>query len=665
LLDWQVDLHAGQERRFAVEPKSSPPAPPGRGAGAVTVRDAGDRLEIDSGPLQFDIPKSRFAIVEHVRLNGVPQNLGPIASFLTIDGKRVEAQMPQEIKVAEAGPLRSRIELRGHYGSGFDYVVRVDVFASQSFVRVFHSIEQHSPEAYIFVHQIGIDLPMALDGKAAYSVGIEGGAPLAAALPANGFSLVQEDNETLSTGAGGASDSRQPRHAAGWVDLHDATRGVAIVSRYFWQEYPQGFQLRSTGLTYNLWAPEARPARVGMGAAKTHEMVLLFHGGQAPSATMLGDLSQPLVARMDPQWIVATHALRNSISPSAMVNPFLRELGAAYRRYQASADVERWDDSEQVRCVPPSGAIAEKARPAAGERPRRGFYGMFNWGDWNFPGYHDTTKGCDAWGNLEYDTTQVLALAYAATAEPAYYDGMVAAARHFTDVDHIYYAGSRPGLVGMNHPKDPLHFTFELGGVDLGHTWTEGLLSYYYLTGDARSLDAARGIADYLVQRLRASLLLISNPRQFGWPQIALVAMYEATGDERYKAAAIDYARRGMRAHPPDHLDGGKVGSGGDWKMGILAEAIAYTHSITGDAQMRDWLMRYAAAVDARGAVGDPRYLPAVAYVGRIARLPEYTRLASAGVERLKFGNWAKPFTIAGRLGFSLLSQLTEPQSGL
>src|SRR5947207_15629058 len=122
---------------------------------------------------------------------------------------------------------------------------------------------------------------------------------------------------------------------------------------------------------------------------------------------------------------------------------------------------------------------------------------------------------------------------------------MVAAARHFIDVDTIHYHRERPAWVGMNHPKNPLHFAFELGGVDLGHTWTEGLLSYYYLTGDTRSLDAARGIADYLVRRLHASVLLISNPRQFGWPQIALVATYEATGDERYKTAAIDYARRG------------------------------------------------------------------------------------------------------------------------
>ena len=273
---------------------------------------------------------------------------------------------------------------------------------------------------------------------------------------------------------------------------------------------------------------------------------------------------------------------------------------------------------------------------------------MFNWGDWNFPGFHDTTKGCDAWGNLEYDMTHVLALAYAATGEPRFFDGMVAAARHFMDVDRIYFSPARPNWVGMNHPKNPLHFTFELGGVDLGHTWTEGLLSYYYLTGDTRGLEAARGIADYLAHRVHAGVL-IGNPRQYGWPQIALVAAYEATGEDSYRSAALAYARAGMKAHAADAV--------AQWKVGILAEALAYTHSITQEAAIREWLTRYADAVRAQKGPVDPRFLPAVAYVGRLTGKAEHQRAADAAAAQLKFGHWGKPFTIAGRLGFSLLSQ--------
>lgn len=388
-----------------------------------------------------------------------------------------------------------------------------------------------------------------------------------------------------------------------------------------------------------------------MGAAKTHEMVLYFHGKTAPAPALLAALTEPLLGQVDPRWTVGTGALRNSIAPGPPTAGFLHDLGVGFRSAQQRAETERWDDNGQVRCPAPKGeptAGTPSAEAASPERPRRGLFGMFNWGDWNFPGYHDTTKGCDAWGNLEYDTTQVLALAYAASGERSYHEAMVAAARHFMDVDHIYFQSERPNWVGMNHPKNPLHFAFELGGVDLGHTWTEGLLSYFYFTGDERGLEAARGIADYLVHRSRTAGLR-GNPRQWGWPQIALVAAYEATGDTAYKTAAVVYARGGMAAFPPDKI--------GEWKMGILADGLSYTHSAMQDPAMRDWLVRYAAAVAARGAGVDPRFLPALAYVGRVSANDAQSRAATAAITHIKFGNWGKPFTIAGRTGLRILSQ--------
>jgi hypothetical protein len=103
-----------------------------------------------------------------------------------------------------------------------------------------------------------------------------------------------------------------------------------------------------------------------------------------------------------------------------------------------------------------------------------------------------------------------------------------------------------------------------------------------------------------------------------------------------------------MAAHPPDQTT--------HWKLGILAEGLAYTHSVTDDAAIRDWLVRYAAAVKARGANLDRRFVPAVAYVGRITGQSQYAEMGRAALTTLQFGNWGKPFTIAGRIGFSLLA---------
>ncbi|MFQ5666049.1 MAG: beta-L-arabinofuranosidase domain-containing protein [Candidatus Binatia bacterium] len=626
LLDWQADLKAGEQRRFRVT--AGTPATPPR---PIRIVDRKARVEVDTGPLQLSVPKSRFAILSDVRLSGHPVTGGRIVSFFNIDGKRIAPQAPDTVAITEHGPLRVRLTLRGHYASGFDYVVRIDAFAGQPFVRVFHSFEQHGPRPYTPVRQIGIEVPMQFHGAVAYSAGREKGRPFTGTVSPSGFTLFQEDNATMHVGG-----VARAGHAAGWVDLHDGTHGIALAARFFWQEYPQSFQLREDGLTYSMWAPQAPPAKVGMGAAKTHEVVLYLHGKKPPPPAMLAVLGQPVLARVNPQWIVASGALRNSVAPTAATVPFLRRLREGYRRYQTQAARERWDDSGEVHCPDP-----------AHERPRRGFFGMFNWGDWNFPGYHDTIKGCDAWGNLEYDLTQVLALAYAATGERAYYMGMVTAARHFMDVDRIHYQRDRPKWVGMNHPKNPLHFSFELGGVDLGHTWTEGLLSYYALTGDERGLEAARGIADYLAFRSR-TVQLGGNPRQWGWPQIALVAAYEATGNEAYKNAARAYARRSMAVYRPNQVE--------HWKMGILAEGLSYTYSIFPDPAIRKWLIAYASAVTASRGVADPRFVPAVAYVARLTGREKYARLAAATVSRLQFSNWGKPLTIAGRIGFRILS---------
>jgi hypothetical protein len=625
LLDWQTDLEARQTRRFRVAPGE-----PVGTAGGVKVRERDDRIDVDTGPLQFSVPKNRFAWLQEARLKGVDVLSGPVVSFFNIDGRRVDGQIPNAVTVTEAGPLRVRLEIRGHYGAPFDYVIRIDAFANQPFVRVLHSFEQHSPDPYTTVRQIGVTVPLTLRALPWYRAGRKNAVQLSGKLAAGGFSLFQEDNDHLVV-----AGARRAGHAAGWIDAGDEKHGVAIAARFFWQQYPQSFQVQTSGITYSLWAPEAPPVKVGMGAAKTHEVLLYFHGSKPPPQVTLAALVEPVLAWVDPNWTVASGALRNSIAPSPTTKSFLENIDAAYRRYLNNADKELWDDSGQVRCPDPMH-----------ERPRHGFYGMLNWGDWNYPGYHDTTKGCDAWGNLEYDMTQVLALAYAATGTRAYYDGMVAAARHFMDVDRIHYQYEHPNWIGMNHPKDPLHFAFELGGVDLGHTWVEGLLSYYYLSGDERALEAARGIADYLVNRLHAGVTW-GNPRQWGWPQIALVAAFEATGDAKYRSAAQDYARKGMAAHAS--------GKTKDWKLGILAEGLAYTHSLTHDDAIGHWLSRYAAA-NSRGTNVDSRFLPAVAYVARIQNRSDYARAASSRLARLKFGNWGKPFTIAGRIGFALLA---------
>ncbi len=628
LVDTQIDLRPDQERRLRVEPGRAP-AP----RAAVRVSATEDGLAVDTGALRFSVPRTRFAIADGMHAVAAPETrLGAITALLVAGERRGVAQPPERVQVLEEGPLRARIELRGTYGNGFDYVVRLDAHAGQPFVRILHTFINRHPRAFISVPQISLEVPLGALRAGSYRLALEGERARRGPLPDGGLRAVQRDNRHAVI-LGDEADAR----LAGWIEL-GATPAFGLAARWFWQEYPQGIEVTRSAVRYDLWSPAADPAQAGAGAAKTHELAvwLAAPGALPPGAGAA--LRRPLVGVVDPAALAATGALPQAIGGSETAARFGRKAADAAHRYLNRNAQERWNDCGRVHCT-----------ELGLEVERLGAYGMWNWGDWNFRGYEDRVKGTDSWGNLEYDTTEVLALSFAASGDPALHEAMVAAARHYMDVDTIHDYPARPEWVGMNHPKNPLHFSFQLGGPDLGHTWAQGLVDYYYLTGDERGLAAARGIADYLATRVQG--FVRGNPRQWGWPQIALLAVYEATGDARYREAALRYAQRGMQAHPPAKSE--------HWKLGILADALAHTHAATGDAAVRAWLEAYAAAVMAQPARSDARIYPAIAYVARLTGNTAMRDAALDRAQRLDLGSWGKPFSINGRIGFRIYSLLT------
>jgi len=626
-IDWQTDLTSGERRRFHLTV-----APPDPATDRVSVTTTAESIAVDTGVLRFVIPTTRFAIAEDVHLHGKVVQAAGIQAFMSIEAQHRVAGPPDSVEIVEDGPLRARLAIRGTYGLDFHYVTRIDAHAGQSFIRVLHSFENRGLRPSTSVRQIAMDVPVAMSGtQATYRYGRDPEAPLLGELSDAPIVILQEDNQTLRS-----NGVVQAGNSAGWIEARDEAKGIAVVSRFAWQEYPQSVHLTASRLRFNLWAPESLPASIGMGAAKTHEFAVAYFADVPPSDEELLGIAEPLVGYVNPEWVVATQALPNSVARNDATAAFLDEVAAGFQRYRETADTEPWDDWGGLDCA-----------AFTGERQRTGFYGMLNWGDWNSPWYRDMVNGCETWGNLEYDTTQVFALAYAATGDRALHSAMTAAARHFMDVDRIHAAPPACDCVGMTHQRVSQHFNFELGGPDLGYTWTEGLLSYFYLTGDERALTAVRGIADYLVRRVpRAEDAL--TPRQWAWPQIALLAAYEGSGDVRYKKAARLYAQGSMKAYPPDR--------GTDLGIGMLGDALAYVDRHMPNATVRAWLVAHAAAVMSARGGADPRFFPAVAYVGRATQNEDYQRAAVAALERQQFSNWGKPFTLAGRTGFRILS---------
>jgi hypothetical protein len=625
LVDFQADLQPRETREFQLQGGASQTS-----ASKVVAEKRGGEVTIDTGVLRLLAGTGSGGLFRLQSIAGKRVDQGVVGAEMVVSGRTSAAGSATEVVVEDKGPLRASVVLRGAYGNGFEYQLRLEAFAGQPYVRLLHTFINGNAEPITPLERLSVHVPIGAAAERTYTATLSPGGDLSGVVAPGGVVLGQIDAGSLRR-----DQERRGGRLAGWFELRAGAERIGLDVPFFWQEFPEAVRLSARGLTYDLWSSSGQAAAIGVGAAKTHEFYLVFgRGGELPRPALA------LTAFTDPVWTAASGALLNAVDPHRE-RSFITGASEAFERFVRSVDTEPWDEA---------GACAEPQK----EVRRVGFYGMLNWGDWNFRGYHDTTKGCDAWGNQEYDLTQALGLLFAATGGAEVWQNFVAAARHFAEVDRIHHLPQHPEWVGMNHPKNPRHFSFEHGGVDLGHTWVEGMFTYYFLTGEPRARAAGVEIADYLVRRLRTTLR--GNPRQFGWPALALAAAFEATGVDAYRRAALEYARLGIGAHRASE----KIGR--DWKLGILADGVSYVHAITADPALRAWLTDYAAGV-LKAQAKDVRYYPAVAYVGRLTGSAPLKDAARAAAGRILFGDWGKPFTIGARVGFRILSLLDEGSS--
>lgn len=630
LVDFLADVPAHGRATYTLHPGTAPAPASGPRITSTTARDGARTL--DTGVLRVTLPLHGEAWLGRIAAGDTTLSGGVPLPVLTVEGGASGGARPGTLTVETDGPVRTEVVLRGRYPGGLAYETRLALFAGQALVRVEHTLTNMTDPDYARIRSLALRIPgRFLHGGA----GVDG-RQKALEPGSHARILAQETaNELLLDGA------RVGRRGDGWVRAGDDRLALTALLPRFWEEYPAALGVGRDALEVDLFAGRERPVALGRGAAKTHELWLALEKASAATsgAALAAELRAPLIAFPPPEWIVASGALPQALAPDAPgARSLLARLSTAFVAYQKHVRTDRWDDGPPVPC-------SERTT----ETPRTGFYGVLNWGDWNFPRYRDTSEGCDGWGNLEYDLPQVLALGFVATRNRELWDTFVAAARHYRDVDVIHYMPEHPDWVGLNHPHKASHFAPESRSkVDLGHTWAEGLITHYRLTGERRSLEAARALADALIPRVEKA----GNPRQRGWPMIALSAVAAATNEPRYLDGARAFAA-GVLAHVPP------TPASGDWKMGIMADGMAYLHAARGEDDVRRWLLAYADALLAEpDRFTDPRYALPLGYLAVLTGDDRYERLARRVAEGLKLSDWGKPIAAMGRTGFRLLAPL-------
>lgn len=371
-----------------------------------------------------------------------------------------------------------------------------------------------------------------------------------------------------------------------------------VFLRDFWQNYPKDIETGPDGTT--IWLmPRLKPDeydvtsrknhdwhklyfwfdnggyKLRQGMTKTHEVWLGLDGRTPP-------LDRLLMAVAPPRWYADSGAFGQITvaDPNRLV-------------------VRDYDKK-----------VSETLDAYLKNRERNREFGMFNFGDW-------WGERIINWGNIEYDTQHAFFLQFVRSGDLRFFWAGDEAETHNRDVDTVHYH-ARPERVGrvyahcIGHVGDYLAKS-PLPGKDQGtargnftvsHTWCEGHMDHYFLTGDRRSYETAIKIADnYGIHRFTQHYDF-TNCRDSGWHLILTLAVYRATGDPFYLNAAKLIVERVLERQTPKPRFNTK---GGGWRrmlvpghclcepahygnagfmVGVLLSGLKWYHLETGDLRV-------------------------------------------------------------------------------
>jgi hypothetical protein len=613
-----VTLDAKASAAYTLE---APAKPRGKPPVALSVKEHKDSIEVDTGPVRAVLSTTHGRILDAVYRGEARLNPDAGAWDLVLqteDGTQLHANAATvaQTQVLEHGPLRALIVRRGWFASEdgkptrLEYRLQTEFFAGSDEVRVqsFLINRDDAPEVYLKRWS------MALAWN-----GAQNGAVLLGdrELQAQAGAVLYQHRENQVTWTGREAFARKGGKCGGLVRLP----GLALGSRWFWQRFPQAIHFAQDQLVQDFipepydeqdlpteWAkrmaertdryqvggicyPQS-PGKMGLfrlarGEALRQETLFRFTAERAPLPQLLADLDAPLRAHADAKYVSSTRAY-------GQLHP---QDEAVYPAYEKSVEAFL------------TGYLAK--------RIRRREYGFENYGDDTFEwGYGPSYT---YWSNSEYDHHHGFALQYLRSGEKRWWDEFEKTAREYADVVVIHHAvpGSYPQKGGPHHhnatsmwmPSDERQYwvaDHTKAGAHSSHAWAEGMVDYWFLTGDPWAEEVVREMTDWYVQIVAQNRYGAGGQeRGPGWALIALSALARATNDPQIFAAGQSVANwivnwqdpvRGVVSVPISEqpsYEGGTV-----FMHGIVGRGLGRWYDVTGDPRVRrallgiaDWLL--------------------------------------------------------------------------
>ena len=632
---------AAQAGTVTINPAAGGP-PPADGLrctsddGTVTVCGGSLRVSVTAGAVE------PLPVIE-TRTGDGPwsaAHAGSTASLTLGGGIELRQGPVRDLCLEEHGWQRAVIRYRfAHLDDGgvahLVSTVRVHVCRGLQAVRVVHRLEVTSPHLPPAAGGTADDIPAeagtvrqaiaGTDGEQATLLAVRGAslairragnhmvrwpdAPADGAAVAEGGAvrLVHDHDQGHRVENGGA-----PREVAGRVAGHVTVCGggtadaLTVALRRFWQTWPRAIRVTGDEIAVEL-LPTPDGAERPADAESWHRIYFwlrddgyLLKAGMALTSEILlacGPRDEALLA-----WFEQPPAVRPSLG-------WLNQCGVLGPL--AAKDTGVLDDYE--------GALDAGYDQWMADRDIWRQYGWVNFGDW----YGESAW---SWGNNEYDPPFAHYSEFLRGGDPRWSILGAEAARHLTDVDTVN-ASTEADQVGAQYTHMPGHaggylppyFRSKMSGSSSvpSHTWVEGPVLHYLLTGDENLRESVDRTAGWL---LGAGLkdfaggiqhYDFANCRECGWHLIHLTALARMSASPRYLNAAALIVDRVLARQEPEGgwervLKEGHCGcepprerGEAGFMVGVLLSGLRRYHELTGDDRVAEailggvrWLIR-------------------------------------------------------------------------
>jgi hypothetical protein len=446
------------------------------------------------------------------------------------------------IEIEEANALRAVIKISGTFATSaskqksFDYVTRMTVYGGKTYVKLAFQIINRQGDAHgIRLDDLSFHIRLNLNReKQRFSFGGADRDHSGAFTASPTASLYQEssDQYVISGAAEGSGPAKSLKPLnLGWADLSDDQRGLAISARWFWQLFPKAFEVKDDStITLSLFPPQANPQSIALGMAKTHDILLYFHGkrdfesGQVKN--VLVGFQKPVYALAPAQWYCRdTRALGRL--PESFEEAYRAELWPLVKKY----------DEWLVRSRDVVLANRDRTEIFGGQPLDE--YGMLNFGD----ARHETMGESGAktagrsWANLAYDFPHALYLHFFRTGDLKSLEVAEEAVAHLMDVDIGRFALD-PKLIGAARPSPAVDHWIRNSMDDTQNlpAWdsyqNESLFDSFLLTGNRAALEVARLSVEHAMNY--EGLDLSKESRSLGNVLFGLLKGYEVLGEDRF-----------------------------------------------------------------------------------------------------------------------------------